>query len=101
MSRGAKRKRQGNLGCWYLGQRRPGLLEPEGHLHHAVHRGGRPKLALRLTAVADLLIQRAEAEMAVRHERAHPWFVGQQPGIAGVHFGLLYRGWAGLRDDVV
>ena len=38
---------------------------------------------------ADLGVERAEAEVAVGHERAHAEFLGQGEGLAVVGFGLL------------
>ena len=57
--------------------RRLRLLQPEVLVHRAVLLGGRRELALDLLVAADLLVKRAEVEVAVGHQRVHAQLLGQ------------------------
>src|SRR5262245_56596948 len=47
------------------------LLQPEAHVHLAVHRRRCGEVVARLFALARALVERAETEVAVRDEGAH------------------------------
>src|SRR5262249_38330370 len=55
---------------------------PEGHAHLAVHRGGGGQMLLCLRLVACAAVERAEAEVAVGDEGAHPQFAGERQRLA-------------------
>ena len=61
----------------YLCQRRLGLKQPERHLHSAVHLVGREQRGAGLLPLASRVIQRTEAAVAVRLERAHAQLLGE------------------------
>src|SRR6266508_2222821 len=60
------------------------LLQPEPHVHLAVHRRRGGEVPLRLLALARSTVERAEAEMAVGGERAHAAGVGECQRLAVV-----------------
>ena len=53
------------------------LLQPEAHVHHAVHRRRCAEAFLRLLALARALVEPAEAEVAMRDEWAHAARLGE------------------------
>jgi hypothetical protein len=71
----------------HLRQRGFGLGQPEGHIHGAVEvdGGGQGDAGRRTTAA--LVIQLAQTEVAVGHERAHAKLFGQGQGLLVVGFG--------------
>ena len=76
----------------HLRQRRFGLGQPEGHIHSTVELDGGRECSAGLLWLAALGIQRAQAEVAVRLERAHAQLFGER-------YGLLVGGcgWFDLR----
>jgi hypothetical protein len=68
-------------------QRRLRLLQPETHAHLAVHRDRGRQVLVALRAIADAVVERAEAEVAVGHERAHAELGGEGEGLTVVGFG--------------
>src|SRR6266496_2594939 len=50
------------------------LLQPEAHVHLAVHRRRGGKVLASLVLLARATVELAEAEVAVGDERAHAWF---------------------------
>jgi hypothetical protein len=75
-------------------QRRLNLLQPEGHVHLAVHgrRGG--QVTLRRWRVAAPTVELAEAKTAVGDQRAQVEALGRREGLTIVAFGLVSRQWA-------
>src|SRR2546422_2591707 len=73
----------------HLRQCRLGLWEPEGHLHTSIHLNRHRQLGTGLLSLAERGIQRAEAAVAVRLERAHAQLLGQGEGLAVVAGGGL------------
>ena len=73
----------------HLHQGSIGLWQPEHHLHGTVqlHRDG--ESGPRLLDPSHLTVQRAEAEVAVGHERAYAELIGQGESLAVVGFGRL------------
>src|SRR5262245_42943663 len=57
-----------------LGQRRLGFWEPKGHLHDPIEVDRRRQRSTGLLLLAGRGIQRAQAMMAVGHERTHAEF---------------------------
>src|SRR5213593_4393937 len=60
------------------------MLQPEPHVHLAVHRRRSGDVLLRLLALARAPVELAEAEVAVGDERAHGELVGQIQSVAVV-----------------
>ena len=58
-----------------LGKSRRRPLQPERHLHRAVHFDGYRQFGRRLLVTPNLLVQPAEAEVAVGREGARPQLV--------------------------
>ena len=56
--------------------------QPERHVHRTVDRNSGRESSASLLPLADCGIQRPEAAVAVRLERAHPQLVGQREGLA-------------------
>jgi hypothetical protein len=73
----------------HLPQRCLGLGQPECHLHVTVESHGGGECSAGLLPLAKRGIQCAEAEVAVRLERAHPQFFGQGEGLAVVISSLI------------
>src|SRR5215831_15321143 len=73
----------------HLCQHRLGLGQPEGHVHGAVHFDGSSQDGTGLFPLTGRGVQRAEATVAVGHERAQAQFVGQGEGLLIVGFSLL------------
>ncbi len=65
-----------------------GLGPPERHVHGAVEGNGGGQRRAGLLPLAGLGVQRAEAVLAVRLERAHAELVSQSAGLLVVGFGL-------------
>src|SRR5262245_25346214 len=59
-----------------LGQHRFRLRQPERHLHGTVHLAGGGEFTLRLVLTPHPLVERAEAEVAVRGEGTHAQLLG-------------------------
>src|ERR671919_3215746 len=59
-------------------------LQPEPHAHLAIHRRGSREVLVRLLAPAAVVVELAEAEVAVSDERAHTELLaeGERPLIA-------------------
>jgi hypothetical protein len=81
----------------HLRQYRLGLWQPEGHLHRLVQVYGSRQLSTGMLPLAGRGIQRAEATVAVGHERAHAQFLGQGQSLLVVLFGRrdIGGGWRG------
>src|ERR1700682_4419143 len=56
---------------------RPGLLEPEPHVHFAEHHGRGREVLVCLLPVAHAAVEMAEAKMALCLERAHAALDGE------------------------
>src|SRR5215475_1540017 len=80
----------------YLCQRRLGLKQPERHLHSAVHLVGRGQRGAGLLPLARRAIQRPEAAVAVRLERAHAQLLGE-----GQRLLVVSGSWFDLRGLVM
>jgi hypothetical protein len=76
------------------------LLQPEPHVHLAVHRRGGGEVLLGRLMVAGPPVELAEAEVAVGEKRAHPELVGQCGGLAVSRLGLIGMGWIATRGDL-
>ena len=68
---------------------RLGLLEPERHVHLAVHHHGLGEMLTRLLPLGGAQIESAEAEMAVGDEGAHLQFLGQGKRVAVLAAGVF------------
>ena len=66
---------------------RLGLLQPEPHVHLAVHRRRGGEVLLRLLALARAPVELAEAEVAVGDEGAHPELLGERERVTVVAVG--------------
>jgi hypothetical protein len=66
---------RGTVPSCQLGHRPLRLLQPEPHVHLAVHRRGGGEVLVGLLALARAPVQLAEAEVAVGDEGAHAEFV--------------------------
>ena len=66
---------------FHLRQHRLYLGQPEGHLHGAIHLHGGGQRSTGLLLLACLGVQHAEAAVAVRLERAHAQFLGQDESL--------------------
>src|SRR5262245_23022160 len=73
---------------------------PERHLHSAVQVESDRQCSLCLLWPAQLDIQHAQAEVAVRLQRAHANLFGQGEGLAVVGFGLGNVRWIAMRGTV-
>src|SRR5437773_1617638 len=62
--------------CQFLHLRRR-LLQPESHVHLAVHCGGGTEVLLHLLALACAPVELAETKVAVGDERAHAELSGE------------------------
>jgi hypothetical protein len=71
-----------------LPQFRLRLLQPEPHVHLAVHRRGGREVLLGLLAVARAPVQLAEAEVAVGDQGAHAEFGSKRQCLAVVAFSV-------------
>src|SRR5512132_4011557 len=65
------------------------LLQPEAHVHLAVHRRRDGEVLLRLLALARAPVELAEAEVTVGDEGAHAELAGEGQGLAVVAFSLV------------
>src|SRR5262245_8607777 len=63
-------------------QLRLDLLQPEAHVHLAVHRGRACQVLLGLPPVAGAAVEPAQAEVTVGGEGTHPELVGPGEGLA-------------------
>jgi hypothetical protein len=72
----------------HLRQRRLCLGQPPGHCHGTIHLGGCGQCCAGLLTAADLRIQRAETEVAMRLEWAHTELFGHGQGLLIGGFGL-------------
>ena len=72
-----------------LGQRRLGFWEPKGHLHDPIEADRRRQLSTGLLLLAGRGIQRAQATMAVGHDRTHAEFFGEGERLLVAMFGWL------------
>src|SRR5262249_30174663 len=64
------------------------LLQPQAHLHLAVHRGRGREVVAGLVGVADSTAEPAEAEVAVSDEGAHPQLAGERERVTVVAVGV-------------
>jgi hypothetical protein len=87
-SRNKASERFPRLSPLHLRQRRLRLGQPEGHAHGTVQLDSRRQLGARLLPLARCHIQRAEAPVAVRLERAHTKLLSQGEGLLVVGCGL-------------
>ena len=71
----------------HLRQRRFRLGQPEGHVHGTVQVDGRGQGGVGLLISTGLVVQPAQPEVAVGHERAHAQLLGQGQGLLVVGFG--------------
>src|SRR5262245_48390703 len=78
-----------NLSSRQLFHLRLRLLQPERHLHLAVHRRRGADMFLRLLAIARAPVELAEAEVAVGDEGAHAEIFGEGKGTTIRGFGML------------
>jgi hypothetical protein len=62
--------------------------QPEGHVHDTVQVDGGGQGGTGLLPTASLVLQPAQAEVAVGHEWAHAQLLGQSEDLAVVGFGL-------------
>jgi hypothetical protein len=76
------------------------LLQPEAHAHLAVHRRRGDEVLLRLRALACTSIELAQAEVAVRDERAHAARLGESQRLAVVGLAALAVEAVGMGCDV-
>ena len=76
------------------------LLQPEPHVHLAVHRRRGGEVLLRLLALARAPVELAEAEVAVGDERAHAARLGESQCLAVVGFDPLRVEPVGMGRDV-
>src|SRR5262245_36933840 len=82
-----------SLALWLLRQHCLHLRQPEGHGHGLVEVARRAQLRARLRPLAEPGIERAQAAVAVRLERAHAEFLGHGEGLVVVGYGgLALRG---------
>src|SRR5215467_13446873 len=65
------------------------LLEPEAHVHLAVHRRREGEVLLRLLTLARACEQLAEAEVAVGDERAHAARLGERQRLTVIRLAAL------------
>src|SRR5262245_16230922 len=65
------------------------LLQPEAHVHLAVQRLRRSEVPTRLIGAAGALVERAETEMTVSHERTHTARLGERQRLAVEGFSVL------------
>src|SRR5262245_51558470 len=73
---------------------RLGLLEPEAHIHLAVHRGPDGQALLGLGQLTGAAVELAETDVAVRGERAHVQLLGRGQRLPVLGFGLGDPAWA-------
>src|SRR5438094_5403391 len=76
------------------------LLQPEPHVHLAVHRGCGGEVLLRLLALARAPIELAKAEVAVGDERTHGESFGQSDCLPVQFVGLFRIGWHVTPNDL-
>src|SRR5262249_20931750 len=81
-------------------QRRLRLLQPEGHAHLAVHRGGGGQMHLRLRLIARAPVELAEAEVAVGDQGPHVQFASERErrfklGLSQIDLTLIERNLGG------
>src|SRR5262249_4734221 len=73
--------------------------QPVAHPHAAVHRHREGEVLARPVAPAGAREKAAEAEVAVRHERAHPELLGQRERLAVVRLAALCIETVGMGRD--
>jgi hypothetical protein len=83
----------------HLRQRRLRLGQPERHVHGAVEVDGGGQGGAGLLPTTGLVVQPAQPEVVVGHERAHAECLGQGQGLLVVGFGLRGIGWVGVGPD--
>src|SRR5882724_5732947 len=76
------------------------LLQPESHVHLAVHRRSGRKVFAGFLMGAHTSIELAEAEVAVGNHRAHVNFLGDGHGLPVRGFGLVGMRWVAMRSDL-
>src|SRR6266849_4307477 len=76
------------------------LLQPEPHVHLAVHRRRGGEVLLRLLPLARAPRELAEAEVAVGDERAHAAWLGERQRLAVVSLAALGIEPVGMGRDV-
>ena len=83
-------QRSPRLASWVTsGTRRLRLLQPEPHVHLAIHSSRSRQVLGRLRSVAGAPVELAQAEMAVGDEGAHVKLVGERERVTIVAFCLL------------
>src|SRR3990170_3138461 len=65
------------------------LLQPEPHVHLAVHRRRRAEMLLRLLALVRVRVELAEAEVTVGDEGAHAELLGERERVTEVAVSVL------------
>jgi hypothetical protein len=76
------------------------LLQPEHHVHLAVHRLGGRQVLLRPRIGSGSPIERAEAKVAMGRQWAHAEILCQGPGFAVAGLGLLHVGCSAVEGDL-
>src|SRR6266849_2627807 len=78
----------------------PGRVEPEPHVHLAVHRRRDGEVLARVIPLVRSPVEFAKAEVAVGDERAHPELLGQRPGLTIMAFRRLDVGRIRMGSDL-
>src|SRR5262245_6671125 len=76
------------------------LLQPEAHVHLAVHRRGGGEMLAGLRSFPPSPVELTEPKMAVRDERTHLEFVGELHGLAVVIFCFCGRRWVTMHGNL-
>src|SRR6266545_159507 len=82
-------------------QRRLGLIQPESHVHLAVHRrGSREMFAGIATLFRGASVELAETQVAIGHDRTHAQFASEGHGLPVGGFSLFRIGWVAMCSDL-
>src|SRR6516162_175205 len=76
------------------------LLQPEAHVHLAVHRRRRREMLLCLRLLPGAPVELPEAEVAVGLERAHTHLLGRRERLTIVGLGTLGLGRIAIHHDL-
>ena len=92
----------GGGGCGFRGTHLMALrlLQPEAHVHLAIHRRRRGEVLLRLLTLAHASVELAEAEVAVGDDRAHAQLNGEGHGLPEGGFGFFGSRRIAMRCDL-
>src|SRR5262249_59120166 len=80
-------------------QRRLGLVQPEQHVHVAIHRRGSREVLAGFTALAGASVELAEPQVAVGQDRTHAQLVSDGHGLPVRGFGSFRIWWVAMRSD--